>query len=65
MKNVDPLIKFKLYRILPVADTARHFRDGPSFVLQLLRHVLQILPVVPVRILQKLVTGHKEKYNYS
>lgn len=49
---------------LPNADTAGYVLDGLSFLLQLLSHVLQILPVVPVCILQKLVARHKEYSKY-
>lgn len=44
---------------LPGANTAGHILNGLSFLLQLLSHVLQVLPVVPVRILQKLVAKHR------
>lgn len=54
------LKKQKLWLSLPCADIARHLLDGLSFLLQLLRHVLQVLFVVPVCIIQKLVAGHKE-----
>lgn len=50
---------------LPRAYTAGHVLDGPSFLLQLLSHVHQILPVVPVCILQKLVARHKGYSKYA
>lgn len=42
---------------LPCADIVGHLFNGFSLLLQLLRHVLQILFVVPVCIIQKLVAG--------
>lgn len=52
--------KLKNRATLPSVDTTGNLLDGPSFLQQLLRHVLQILPVVPVRILQEVVAGRKQ-----
>lgn len=46
------LIRLQLCRVnLPAVDAAGYFLDGFSFLLQLLRHGLETLPVVSVCIL--------------
>ena len=42
---------------LPRADAGGHLLDGFPLLLQLLGHVLQVLPVVPVCVLQELVAA--------
>lgn len=63
--QINTIISEKLMMTLPCADAAGHVLDGPSFLLQLLSHVLQILPMVPVGILQKLVARYREYSKYT